>query len=238
MTELNWDTTGEHFFELGVDRGVLYVGSDPGVVWPGLISVDDASSGGATTGYYIDGVKYLNSAAPTEFAATINAYARPKEFDPCEGVISADGMSVTHQPRKPFGFSWRSKVGNDLLAENYGYKIHLVYNARAEVSQRSYATIGSTTEPMALSWPITAKPIIVPSIKPTPYFVFDSSDMSEEDLAALEDILYGTSDTDPRLPTVTELLTIFDFSITPPPEVDLIIDGGGSDGLLDYIDAG
>ena len=46
MSRLTWADPGERFFEIGVDRGVLYVGDDAGVAWNGLISVDESPQGG------------------------------------------------------------------------------------------------------------------------------------------------------------------------------------------------
>ena len=51
MTALAWDTTGQRFFELGVDHGVLYpydttTSSYPkGVAWNGLTSVNESPEG-------------------------------------------------------------------------------------------------------------------------------------------------------------------------------------------------
>jgi len=71
MSKLTWDDQGERFFEMGVDRGVLYVDSDPGVAWMGLISVTENVTGGEPRPYYLDGDKYLNLLTAEEFEATI-----------------------------------------------------------------------------------------------------------------------------------------------------------------------
>lgn len=237
MTELDWSTVGKREFETGVDHGVLYVENSPGVVWAGLISISDSPVGGDATGYYLDGVKYLNNAASTEFAGTINAYSSPAEFDACDGIASFGGMSFMDQPKKTFGLSYRSKVGNDLEGLEYGYKIHLIYNALAGPASRDYSTLGDAVNPIAFNWPITAKAIVVPGVRPTAHIIFDS-ETDADILSALEDILYGTAEADPRLPTAEELSDFMEGSVPPPPVEDDIIDGGTPDGLYDSYDGG
>ena len=63
---LEWDKTGEKYWETGVDRGVLFP-QDPttgvyedGVVWNGLTSVKVTPSGGEANAQYADNIKYLN----------------------------------------------------------------------------------------------------------------------------------------------------------------------------------
>lgn len=180
-----------------------------GVEWPGLISVTENSSGGDTKPFYLDGVKYANSPESTEFEAQIKAILSPPEFDPCDGIITVNGLSITDQPRYPFGLSYRTLIGNDIDGTSKGYKIHLVYNARVKPPSKEYATIDDSAGVSDLSWDITTKPVIIVGRKPTAHFVIDSTKTSPADLAAIEDILYGTSGTSPRLPAPSELVTLF-----------------------------
>ena len=55
MSRLSWGATGERIFEVGTDRGVLYLPDTPGVPWVGLISVEETSSGDPVEEYYLDG---------------------------------------------------------------------------------------------------------------------------------------------------------------------------------------
>lgn len=238
MTALTWDTVGKRYFETGIDRGVLYVGVNPGVVWSGLISLSESPSGGDATGYYIDGVKHLNSSAPSEFQGTLTAYSSPVEFAPCEGITFYGGLTLVDQPRRSFGLSYRTSVGNDIDGIEHGYKIHLVYNARAGVASKDYTTLGDKTDPIAFSWPITAKPIIISGVRPTAHLIIDSLTTPEADLITLEHILYGDVGSDPRMPTVDELAALFDLTYTPP-SIDDILDGGSPSGTsTSFVDGG
>ena len=210
MTRMTWSDPGTRFFETGVDRGVLYV-NNVAVVWNGLVSISESPTGGEAKAYYQDGVKYLNVATSEEFAATLDAFSSPKEFAPCDGTGSiAKGLFATQQPRRAFSLSYRTLVGNDLEAQNHGYKIHLVYNALAAPASRTYSTTSDTTEPSTLSWSLTTLPPSLTGLKPTAHFVIDSRETPRMLLAAIEDMLYGTDGTDPRMPLVSELIELFE----------------------------
>lgn len=209
MAELVWDATGQRFFETGTDRGVLYVGNDPGVAWNGIRSVAETPKGGETQAYYINGVKYLSRSAPEEFRARLTAYYSPPEFDECDGTTALiTGFEAMHQPKKRFGLSYRTKLGNDVSIDK-GYKIHLVYNAIAAPSTRLYESISATPSAGDLSWEISADPIFHTGIAPTSHFVVNTEKASPAAVNALETILYGTPLVDPRLPLPDEIVTLF-----------------------------
>lgn len=210
MSKLTWDDQGERFFEMGVDRGVLYVDSDPGVAWMGLISVTENITGGEPRPYYLDGEKYLNLLTAEEFEATIETLSVPEEFGVCDGAVSIhNGLYATQQPRKSFGLCYRTRVGNDVAGLDYAYKLHLVYNALASPTQRSYASIGGSPEPTKLSWVLSTKPPGITGFRPTAHLVIDSRSSDPGVLSDVEDLLYGTVSTDPSLPTPDELIAIF-----------------------------
>lgn len=207
---LNWGAVGERFYETGVDRGVLYVGNAAGVPWTGLISVSENPTGGGAKPYYFDGIKYLNIAEAEEFEATVEAFYSPPEFGPCDGVSSVqNGLFATQQPRKPFGMSYRTKLGNDTNGADHAYKIHLVYNALAAPSQRSNATISDSTEPSNFSWQLTTLPPALTGHKPSAHLIIDSRLTDSLTLIAVEDILYGSESDGSRLPSPNELVALF-----------------------------
>jgi len=211
VTRLNWGTPGSRQYETGVDRGVLYVGVQAGVPWVGLSSVDESPSGGENKAYYMDGVKYLNVSSAEEFEATINAFTYPPEFAQCDGTAEVrSGLFVTHQRKKQFGFSYRTTLGNDTEGDGHGYKIHLVYNALAAPSQRSYSTTSNSTEPTSFSWNITTKPPAMAGYRRTAHIVIDSRDTDVVVLKAVEDALYGDELNSPRLPSLSELKEMYD----------------------------
>lgn len=222
MARLGWGIPGSRVYETGVDRGVLYVGEQAGVPWVGLSSVDESPTGGSAKAYYIDGVKYLNVASAEEFEATINAFTYPPEFDQCDGTAQVrTGLFLTHQRKKQFGFSYRTTVGNETKGDGHGYKIHIVYNALAAPSAKSYNTANNATEPSTFSWLITTKPPAMVGYKRTAHVVIDSRTTNVTTLQAIEDALYGSVTTDPSLPSLSELIEIFDAN------ADLIIVDNG-----------
>lgn len=211
MTMLTWNNLGTKYYEIGVDRGVLFIDTNPGVAWSGLISVVEHPTGGDPDPYYMDGVKYLNVAAVEEFAATINAFTYPKAFDVCDGTVeNHSGLFITNQPRKSFSFSYRTKVGNDLAGSEFAYKIHIVYNALAAPTQSSYETLGESINVSQFSWDITTRPPLMPGYKPTAHIVIDSRYTNPGTVAAVEAIIYGSDAHVARLPTLAELITIFE----------------------------
>jgi hypothetical protein len=77
----------------------LYTGDGIGVPWNGLTSVNETPTGGDPKPAYIDGRKFRNIASSEEFKATIEAFAAPKEFGPCDGSRSIqNGLIATQQP--------------------------------------------------------------------------------------------------------------------------------------------
>ncbi len=213
MTRLMWNAAGERIFEAGVDRGVLYIEGEVGVPWNGLISVSESPSGGKVTPYYIDGIKYFNHVSLEEFEAAIEAYTYPEEFAECDGTkLVKNGLFATQQRKKSFGLAYRTKVGNDNDGIDHGYKLHVVYNATAEPTNRSNNTISDSVEPFNFNWSIFTKPSVFTGYKPTAHFVIDSRTTPPTLLGQIENILYG-SDVDgltSRLPSADELLYIFD----------------------------
>lgn len=215
MVALVWDAVGERHYETGVDHGVLYTPNalgvyDTGVAWNGLVSVQEAPSGAEANAHYADNIKYLNLVSAEEFGATIEAFTYPDEFAVHNGEVSAEvGVVVGQQARTPFGLSYRTRKGNDLEGDDYGYKLHLVYNALAAPSEKAYNTVNETPEPITFSWEITTTPMAVTGHRPTAIITVDSTLVGATELAALETLLYGDVTEDAALPTPDEVIAIF-----------------------------
>lgn len=194
---LVWDATGERLYETGVSQGVLYVqdstGKYPkGVAWNGLTGVTESPSGAEATALYADDIKYLNLMSAEEFGATIEAYTYPDEFAQCDGSAELTaGVTIGQQDRKTFGMCYKTVLGNDSESNNYGYKLHIIYGAKASPSEKAYATINDSPEAITFSWEVTTTPVNVSGFKPTASLTIDSTKVDAEKLTALEDILYG-----------------------------------------------
>ena len=197
MSKLVWDKTDERIFETGVNKGVLYPFNtqtkqyDNGVVWNGLTGVTESPSGAEATPLYADNIKYLNLLSAEEFGATVEAYTYPDEFAECNGEANiVAGVVAGQQKRKMFGMSYQTKIGNADDSE-VGYKIHLIYGAKAAPSEKAYATVNDSPEAITFSWELSTTPVDVPNLKPTASLVIDSTKVDAAKLAQLEDILYG-----------------------------------------------
>ena len=213
MAKLVWDKTGERLYETGVKNGVLYPmvdGAYPkGIVWNGLTAVTESPSGAEATPLYADDIKYLNLMSAEEFGATVEAYTYPDEFAECDGSASLGaGVTIGQQPRKTFGLSYKTTVGNDVDNDNHGYKLHLIYGAMASPSEKAYSTINDSPEAITFSWELTTTPVNVTGFKPTASLTIDSTKIAPEKLAAIEAHLYGGDSTEAKLPLPDEIAEI------------------------------
>lgn len=210
MPRLTWDDLGKRFYETGVKQGVLYPqvgGAYPkGVAWNGLTAVTESPSGAEPTPLYADDIKYLELTSNEEFGCTIEAYTYPDEFKACNGEATlAEGVTIGQQKRVPFGFCYKTVLGNDEKKNDYGYKLHLVYGATASVSEKAFQTINDSPEAITFSWEVTTTPVAVKGFKPTAILTIDSTTIAPEKLTALEDILYGKETVEARLPLPDEI---------------------------------
>ena len=213
MSKIVWDQTGERLYETGVKQGVLYIPTSgvysKGVAWNGLTAVTESPSGAEATALYADDIKYLNLMSNEEFGCTIEAYTYPDEFAVCDGSASlAKGVNIGQQPRKTFGLCYRTTLGNDTDGNDYGYKLHMVYGCLASPSEKAYATINDSPEANTFSWEVSTTPVNVTGHKPTALLTIDSTKADPAKLAALEDILYGKDQVEPRMPLPDEIATL------------------------------
>lgn len=228
MSKLIWDKTGERFYETGIDHGVLYPYNttsgayDNGVAWNGLVSVSESPSGAESNAQYADNIKYLDLLSAEEFAATLECFTYPDEWELCDGSVSpVAGVNIHQQSRSTFGLSYRTKIGND-VTDDLGYKLHLVYGCKATPSERAYNTVNDSPEALQFSYEISTTPVGVTGYKSTSIITIDSTKFTTPEakakLTALENILYGTDGdatadpvvepTVPRLPLPDEVISI------------------------------
>lgn len=205
MAKLVWDESGKRLYETGVKKGVLYVQGasgtyENGVAWNGLTAVTESPSGAEPTALYADDIKYLELFSAEEFGATIEAYTYPEEFEACDGSASlGEGVSIGQQDRKAFGLCYRTIVGNDVKGNEHGYKLHLIYGAKAKPSEKAYATVNDSPEAVTFSWEVSTTPVNVAGFKPTASVTIDSTKIQADKLKSIEDKLYGTETQEPTL---------------------------------------
>lgn len=218
MARLTWDKESQRLYETGTSHGVLYTrdNSEPdpkwtGVAWNGLSAVKQAPDGAEETAVYANNHKYLGLLSAENFKGSIEAYMYPKEFQRCDGSYEiARGVYAGQQVRETFGLVYRTIIGNDVKYENYGYNLHIIYNAKVSPTSKDYETINETPNAILFTWEFATTPPELTSdvIRPTAYFKVNSTEIEATKLAALNTKLYGGEATEAELPTVAELLEL------------------------------
>lgn len=214
MAKLVFDELGKRFYETGVSNAVLFPQADDGtypkgVAWNGITAANESPSGAESNDQYADNMVYLSLTGAEKFEGTIEAFSSPAEFDECDGMKElSKGLTVSQQTRKPFGFAYKSILGNDIKGNDYGYKLHIWYGCKAAPSERSHSTVNDSPEPQNPSWSISSTPVAVPGAKPSSVLTFNSTTTPADKLKKIEDILYGTDEADARLPLPTEILEL------------------------------
>lgn len=227
MAKLTWDADGQRLYETGTKNGVFYPKGDTegygtGVAWNGLTAVTESPSGADSNPIYADDMKYIDIRGAEEFGGTIECYTYPDEFAECDGSkFVIDGVKVGQQNRRPFGFCYRSVIGNDAKFNDYGYKLHLIYNASVSPSEKGYQTVNDSPEAITFSYEFTSTPVnfnadlisdttlkgLVKDLKATACITIDSTKVDADKLEDLEELLYGTANSEPTLPSPEVVLT-------------------------------
>lgn len=196
--KLTWDGLGKKIYTLGVSKGVLFIPTNgvysQGVAWNGLSSVTESPSGADEQKFYADNIQYGSIRGAEDFGGTIECYTYPDEFGVCNGEMEiAPGVKGNQQTRKPFGFSYVTNIGNDTDGQDYGYELHLIYNATASPSERQHQTINDSPEGETMSFEFACNPVATKfSPKPMSHITINSTTVDPVKLRSFEDILYGT----------------------------------------------
>lgn len=188
MTRLAWDQ-GARPYDEGVDQCVLYL--DVGIAWSGVMSVVENPDDPISDPIYLDGIKQHKATSTEDFSVTVLAFTYPDEFD----------EFYDDQPKKQFGFSYRTKQGDT-------YLIHLVYNALAKPSEIGYKSISNSIAPTIFSWELTTTPVELEGIRPTAHFIIDPTNFPAEAISAIEDTLYGSATSEAHLPPIGDILEL------------------------------
>jgi hypothetical protein len=223
---LVWNAPENRFFEVGLDRGVLYPRQGPAVPWLGLTSVDEEGGDGAAS-YYIDGRPFLFLPRPKEYKATLKAFTYPDVFAQIMGVSEiADGMYLDSQPGDAFDLSYRTLVGSATEGSDHGYKIHLVYNATVTPQALTYESLSNSINPTTFSWEIQAVPVKVEGFRPTAHIIIDTRHMDQAKIDAIEKLLYGGVDAFAQMPSPQVIFDLLSYG-------DTIIITDNGDGTFD-----
>lgn len=235
MARLVFDKDIDRVVEMGVSEGILSVlsGSTYGtpVPWNGLTSVANTPEGGETEDIYADNMVYATTTSTEKFGGTIECYTYPDAFAECDGSVSYAaagsakfGGSFNMQKRSKFGFAYKTNA-ND-AAGNEFTKLHIVWNAQANPTERTFETVNDSPEAITFSYEFScvgvkaSKKFGDADLKATSHFEIPSKvqvngTWTENPVyEAVEALLYGTGEatdsdaTDPKFPTIDELITL------------------------------
>ena len=207
-----WDQTGEKYYETGIEQVALFPQAagayGTGVPWNGVTALNITPSGAEPTALYANDRKYVTLTSVEELGGTIEAYTYPEEWAECDGSKAVvEGVYLGQQPRKAFGLVGKTLIGNDEEGTKLGYKLHLIYGAKASPSEQSNATVNDSPEAKTMSWEFSTTPIAVEGYEPTSYICIDSTKVDASKLATLEAMIYGSADKEPTLPLPNEVVS-------------------------------
>ena len=213
--KLSWNDAGTRIYETGVNKAALYpvdsTGSyGEGIAWNGVISVNASPSGGEVSPVYANNVKIAEIESVVSYGGQIEAYTKPEEFSYCDGMETGiPGLSISPvMKRRRFGLVYRTEIGNDLQDLDFGYRLHIHYGCIATSSEQSYATLNESPELTRFRWTFTSIPTKITGFDSSSYICLDSHRVGVANMNLLEDILYGTQWTEPRLPYPDEIFDI------------------------------
>lgn len=212
---LTWNEAGTRFYETGVNKAALYpvdsTGSyGEGIAWNGVILVSASPSGGEASPIYANNIKIAEVESVITYGGEIEAYTAPDDFSYCDGSYSElTGVSISPvMNRRRFGLVYETLVGNDVNDLDFGRKIHIHYGCLAQSSEQIFTTLNDSPELTRFRWRFTSVPRKITGFDPSSYICLDSRRVGVANMNLLEDILYGTLWTDPRLPTPEEIFDV------------------------------
>lgn len=212
--KMEWDKTGERLYETGLEQGAIFTQDETGAyssgeAWNGLTAVNESPSGAEPTPLYANNKKYLELTSEEELGFSIEAYMYPDSFAACNGEVeAADGVTLGQQTRKVFGMAYKTLIGNDIKGNDFGYKLNLIYGAKAAPSENANATVNESPEAKTMSWECTTTKVNVKNNKPVSKITINSTKADPDKLAALEAIIYGSEEDEPRLPLPDEIIEL------------------------------
>ena len=123
---------------------------------------------------------------------SIYSLAKISGYEPFYGSAAVGtGVYAGQQERKKFALCYTTRIGSE-AEEGLGYKIHILYGCKASPSERAYATVNDSPEPITFSWEVTTSPVPVTGHKDTALITIDSRTANGTKLTALEQTLFGT----------------------------------------------
>lgn len=224
-----WPTT-EGLVEIGFTEDVatcpFYIpvndpDSNPYVyasLWNGVTNISENPDGAEQNDMWADNMKYSSPRSVENYGITIEAYTYPDAFAMCDGSREpVTGAKIGQQKRNDFCLAYRTEVGTDSVSSPDGeYLLHLVYGLTASPTDRAYETINDSPDAITFSWECDSNPVACVdeelgyNFKPVSSITIDSSKVDDRNqLATLEQYLFGSDDFDGRIIYPVDVLRIF-----------------------------
>lgn len=154
MSKLVFDDEGQRYWSTGVNECVLY---PDGVAWDGIISVNEAPSGGDANDLYADNIKYGEIRGAESFGAGIECYMYPIEFDNYAGVQMSGYIGtgsarlyshIGQQKRYPFSIAYKTKAASDT---NELVQVHILYGLTVKPTSKAHDTVNENPNAATIS---------------------------------------------------------------------------------------
>lgn len=210
MAKLIWDAVGDRSFRSGLDHGVLYLKDSYGVPWNGLTEIKTSTNNSITSVYY-DGIKVNHVVNTGELTGSIKAITYPEEFENVSGSDNLrSGVIFDSQRPETFSIAYRTIEGNDVDGEDASYKIHIIWDMIAQPASHEYKTRSTSVNIETFDWSFMTMPSDIDGFYPSGHVILESKNIDPWLLKDVEDILFGTDDTEPVLPSMTDLVSFMD----------------------------
>lgn len=186
MSKLEWDSSFAEKLRTGLGNGVLYFKNHPASAWNGLYSLSEkADQGDVVEGNY-NGMKFVQMRTPDSFSASIEAYTYPEALD------SGDVFDLSYR-----------------VDRSDSYELHLVYNAEAVFQEHLFETEGSESL-STFTLEVFTIPSVIDGHRSGSHIWIDTLYVEPAILSEIENRLYGTDLSDPYMPTIPEVVSIFE----------------------------
>lgn len=184
MAKLEW---GRESVASGVQDGFIFVTPNEAYAWNGLIKVTKIPDLEATP-YYSSGYKSYDYATLEDISLTVESFTYPEVLD---------------QEKKISAFGFRSKIDDKHV------EVNIYYNVLFLISEVSYETVNDSMDIINFSHTGTTVPVYLKRYAPTSHLKFVYSLEDSWFFQFLQDYIFGNDSSDPKLPTIPELIEWF-----------------------------
>lgn len=198
---------------------VYYENGTNGKHWPGIVSIDETPEYSARE-TFLEGEKRPDLVTQTDFALTVATINVPRELWTFMGVKRIfNGFYITGQATKQLSLCYRT------MTKDKKYRLHIVTNITPEIYSFNTVTDTDRLNPKESRVDFHALPT-TGTAYPYNHIVLDGRLIANPNMALIEDILYGATDT-PRIPTMSEILEILETEW-----FDVVLSTGGLHTLI------